>query len=185
MEPMTEKYNWKQLLPYVGLPVILAAVTLFTKAKLETFELLLQGVLIFFGYLAAVGDIRNKLVPNSLVGAMLCAWIFVMVPQLFLRTEVALYWLLNGLIGFLLCGIVFLVVYLVSRKGLGGGDVKFMAVAGLYLGAGLVMPAMLYGSVLSALACGILILFKRIDKKGAIPLIPFLYVGILLTMFIR
>ena len=74
---------------------------------------------------------------------------------------------------------------MVSRKGLGGGDVKLMAVSGLYLGAGSVLPAMLYGSVLAAVTAGVLIALKKIGRKDAIPLVPFLYAGMLITVFIQ
>ncbi len=74
-------------------------------------------------------------------------------------------------------------VYLVSRGGLGGGDVKLMAASGLYLGFQKVMQAMLYGSILAALTGGGLILMRKIGRKDTIPLIPFLYAGILLSTF--
>ena len=80
-------------------------------------------------------------------------------------------------------GILLLVVYLVSRKGLGGGDVKFMAVSGLYLGAADVLPALLYGAVLSALVGAVLVLLKKISMRDAIPLVPFLFAGMLFVMF--
>ena len=62
---------------------------------------------------------------------------------------------------------------------------KLMAVSGLYLGADGVLPAMLYGSVLSALAAILLILCKKIERKDTIPLVPFLYAGMLVTVFIQ
>ena len=77
---------------------------------------------------------------------------------------------------------LFLAVYLVSRKGLGGGDVKFMAASGLYLGVD-VLPAMFYGSVLSAAAGLGLLLAKKIGRRDAIPLAPFLFAGILIVLF--
>ena len=116
---------------------------------------------------------------------MLGAWVLLLTPQLFFRTQQAIDWALNGGLGLLLGGAVFLTVYLISRKGLGGGDVKLMAVSGLYLGLDGVLPAMLYGSVLAAVAGLLLILGKKITPKDAIPLVPFLYIGMLLTLLIR
>lgn len=171
-------------LPYVLL-VLLELMLVVLKHKTSNLvELLLMVILLFFGHIAAVGDIKEKRIPNQLVGAMLGVWVLVMTPQLFLRTEYALVLIINGAIGFGLGGIVFLVVYFVSRKGLGGGDVKLIAVSGLYLGARGVMSTMLYGSVLAAIIGGILIATKRMGPRDSIPLAPFLYIGMLLTMFI-
>ncbi len=173
------------ILPYAGLPILMAGLWLAKRDGLSAPVLLLREVLLAFGYAASLGDLWEKRVPNALLGMMLGAWVLVIMPQLFWQTERALVLLVSGIIGFLLGGILFLTVYLVSRKGLGGGDVKLMAVSGLYLGADGVLPAMLYGSVLSALAAILLILCKKIERKDTIPLVPFLYAGMLVTVFIQ
>ena len=174
-----KKQDWKRLLPYIGIPVL--GLGLWFQEQDMTLKLL-QETLMLFGYLAAVKDLREKRVPNALTGAMLAAWVLIMAPQLFYRTEFALWLMLGDVIGAVLAGIVFLIVYLVSRKGLGGGDVKLMTAAGLYLGAD-VLPAMLYGSVLAAAAGGCLLLTKKIGRRDTSPLVPFLYAGMLLAMF--
>lgn len=180
-----KEFEWKNIIPYAPLPVLLLLLALWKWGSIAPTELLLRELLTVFGYIASVGDIRSKRIPNRLVGAMLGAWVLVIVPHLFFQTQRALFAVLDGALGFLLAGAVFLLVYLISRKGLGGGDVKLMAVSGLYLGFDAVLPAMLYGSLLAALTGGVLILFKKIKPSDSIPLAPFLYVGMLLTMFIR
>ena len=179
-----EVQNRKQLIPYLGIPVLVGLLFILRREVEMPINLLLHEVLLVFGYIAAVGDLREMRISNRLVGVMLCAWILVMVPQLFLQTEVAIAISISSLIGAAMSGILLLVVYIVSRKGLGGGDVKFMAVSGLYLGADGVLPAMLYGAVLSALVGLGLILLKKIGMRDAIPLAPFLFAGMLLVMFI-
>jgi len=180
---MTTKTAWKRALPYAGLPVLELALWPLRRGA-DPAAVLLDGVLLAFGYLAAAGDLREKRIPNALTAAMLGAWVLILVPQLFCRTEYALMLLLSGGVGFLLAGAVFLTVYLVSRKGLGGGDVKLMAVSGLYLGID-VLPVMLYGSVFSAIVGLGLLLAKRIGRRDAMPLAPFLYAGMLIVIFTR
>ena len=175
--------NKKQLLPYIGLPVLAVLLFLLRHGQELSVYLLLHEVLLVFGYVAAAGDLRTMCIPNCLVVAMFGAWVVVMVPQLFLQTEIAVAVCLSGLVGAAMSGILLLVVYLVSRKGLGGGDVKFMAVSGLYLGAADVLPALLYGAVLSALVGAVMVLLKKISMRDAIPLVPFLFAGMLFVMF--
>lgn len=170
---------------YVGLPIAAAAICAACWTRLEPVELLVREMLTVFGYFAAVSDWTEKRVPNTLLKCMLGAWVLILVPQLFLQTENAVFRLLAGGLGLLIGGGIFLLVYLFSRGGLGGGDVKLMAASGLYLGVQNVLPAMLYGSILASIAGGILILMKKIGRKDAIPLVPFLYAGILLTMLFR
>lgn len=180
-----DKTAAKKWLFYAGLPVLCAAFLLIKWNKLDPILLIMRELLVIFVYVASVWDLREKRIPNRLVAALLGVWMLVMIPQLFFRTEWALSFLVSGAIGFFLAGIVFLVVYVVSRKGLGGGDVKLMTVSGLYLGIDGVLPTMLYGSVLAALTGIVLIFLKRIGPKDAIPLVPFLYAGMLLTLLVR
>jgi prepilin signal peptidase PulO-like enzyme (type II secretory pathway) len=67
---------------------------------------------------------------------------------------------------------------------LGGGDVKFMSVAGLYLGFSGTIPVILFGTVIAALTGLVLILLKKINRKDSIPLAPFLFIGIIITVFL-
>lgn len=180
-----KKTDWKTALPYAGIPVLALLLFLLNREIEEPVILLMQEIVLVFGYIAAWGDCREMRVPNRLVAAMFSVWVLVMVPQLFLRTEKAVLLLISSAIGAVLSGALFLVVYMVSRRGLGGGDVKLMTVSGLYLGVGDILPAMLYGSVLAAVAGLTLILIKKIGPRDAIPLVPFLYIGMLLAMIIR
>ncbi|WP_195986083.1 A24 family peptidase [Clostridium sp. D33t1_170424_F3] len=180
-----KRLNWKKAAVWAALPILMALLWLVRFEDLDRFSLLLREMLLAFGYAAALGDAKNKLVPNRLVLVMLGGWMLAMTPQLFWQIEKTLPVLLSGVLGALLGGAVFLTVYLMSRHGLGGGDVKFMAVAGLYLGVQGVLPTMLAGSVLSAVIGLGLVLAGRMDRKGTMPLIPFLYIGILLTTFFR
>lgn len=180
-----KQLKWKTAALWAALPILMTVLWLVWIDDLAPFSLLLREMVLAFGYVAAVGDAKNKLVPNRLVLVMLGGWVLVMAPQLFWQTEKTLPVLLSSVLGALLGGMVFLTVYLLSRHGLGGGDVKFMAAAGLYLGIQGVLPAMLAGSILSAVIGLGLILARRMDRKGTMPLIPFLYVGILLTIFFR
>lgn len=178
-----EKITWRQLIPYSGIPLLAVALLLVRWSDLDRFILLQRELLLVIGYLIAVKDARDKSVPNSMILALLVCWLITIFPQLAVNIEVGLDRLVNAAIGFLIGGGLFLLVYLISKNGLGGGDVKLMAVAGLYLGMNGVLPAMLYGSVLAALFGLTLILLKKIGRKDTIPLVPFLYVGILITVF--
>jgi prepilin signal peptidase PulO-like enzyme (type II secretory pathway) len=60
---------------------------------------------------------------------------------------------------------------------MGGGDVKLMAAAGLYLGWKLILFSLFAGSVTGAAAGMILIVKKRAGLKSEIPFGPFLAFG--------
>lgn len=177
--------KYRRYLPYVG---ILPIVAVFLLLKLETVaadDLLGRIVLLALGYVAAWSDFKQKRVSNKLVLVMVVAWMVILTPRFFYFAEQALAAALAGIVGFLVAGVLFLLVYLISRKGLGGGDVKFMAAAGLYLGLSGVLPAMLWGAILAAITGLILIATKKMGRKDTIPLIPFLYIGIVMTVYFQ
>jgi len=151
--------------------------------KLTTFFIFRTVMLITFSFTAMLIDIKKRCIPNRLVFGMFTGWLFLMAPKLLLDTQAGIPILTDSVVGLLVGGGVFLSVYLLSRRGLGGGDVKFMAVAGLFLGLGGTLPVILYGTVLAALSGLILIALKRIKRKDAIPLAPFLFAGIMITVF--
>lgn len=168
-----------------GFLLILALWLIICAGKLTVFYLFRFSLLIVLSYIAAIIDIKTKRIPNMLVLIMITVWLLLIVPVLFFDPGYGLNMLTDSLLGLLTGGGMFLLVYALSKKGLGGGDVKFMAAAGLFLGFSETIPAILYGTVLAALTGVFLILIKKIKKKDTMPLVPFLFAGIMITAFIR
>jgi prepilin signal peptidase PulO-like enzyme (type II secretory pathway) len=173
----------KTLLICAGIIFIISVWLIIYAGKLDAFLMLQLASIIVFGYIAMVFDLETKLIPNGLIMTMLSVWVFTMTLQLFVDTEAAVRLLRDSVLGFAIGGGLFLLVYIISRKGLGGGDVKFMAAAGLYLGFWGTIPVILYGTVIAAITGGVLIFLKKINRKDAIPLAPFLFIGIVITVF--
>jgi leader peptidase (prepilin peptidase)/N-methyltransferase len=101
----------------------------------------------------------------------------------------AIPWLpwLDSLLGILLGGgSLFLVaaVYqrLTGQEGMGGGDVKLLAMIGAFLGWKAVLPVIFLGSLAGSLVGVPLMLIKRSDGKLAIPFGPFLALGAVICL---
>ena len=74
------------------------------------------------------------------------------------------------------------VLYLLSRGGLGDGDVRMSPLLGMYLGwlnPGLALVGLLYGFILAALVSTVLIIFGTANRCTAIAFGPFLTLGTL------
>jgi len=179
------KEKFKSVLPYIGLPFIITALLIVYVRRMDVYVIFQSGLIIVFGYTAAVFDIKAKHIPNGLILIMLAVWVVIAVPELFFNISAALPQLISSIAGFAVGGALFLAVYLISRKGLGGGDVKFIAAAGLYLGFSGTLTAILYGPVLCLIIGLVLLLLKKIGRRDKMPLAPFLYTGILITIFFR
>ena len=175
----------KRLLPYVGIPLIAAVYLALMPAGGDWVTLARALTLIGFGYVAAYTDLRIRKVSNKLVLTMLTVWLLIMALYVFTDIEAAITLLIPSLIGGAAGGGFFLVMYLVSSKGIGGGDIKLITAVGLLLTFTKLMPMLFISSLITALVAGGLLLTKRATMKTAIPLVPFLYAGILVVLFIK
>ncbi len=62
-------------------------------------------------------------------------------------------------------GIIFLLISILTRGGIGGGDIKLIALIGLWTGTAQLETIALIGVVLGGLAAGFLLLTHRLKKK--------------------
>lgn len=84
--------------------------------------------------------------------------------------------------GFLTGGLTLLLIAIISRGGMGGGDIKLAAVIGLFLGWQQVITAFFVASVIASAVSVTLIVLKRKTRKDHIPFGPFLAAGALVSL---
>lgn len=84
-----------------------------------------------------------------------------------------------SIFGFLLGGIVF---FILSFWGMGGGDVKLMAMIGFFLGWQYTLVVMYVAFILGAVAGTSYILYKRGGLKSEIPFGPAIALATILTL---
>lgn len=80
-----------------------------------------------------------------------------------------------------------MLIYLLSRGGMGDGDVRLSPLLGLYLGwlnPGLVFVGLFFGFVIGAIVGIVLLIAKRAGRKTALPFGPFLAAGTVIAVFI-
>jgi leader peptidase (prepilin peptidase)/N-methyltransferase len=142
--------------------------------------------LIYFAFVSAlivitVIDLYHQIIPDviSLPG------IGVGLLASFITPQITFY---GSLIGILLGGgSLFLVAtvyqWLFKREGMGGGDVKLLAMIGSFLGWKAVILTILIGSLIGSIIGISIIVLKGKDFKYAIPFGPFLSLGAVIAFF--
>jgi leader peptidase (prepilin peptidase)/N-methyltransferase len=95
---------------------------------------------------------------------------------------------LNSLIGVLLGGGSLFIVgtlyqWIFKREGMGGGDVKLLAMIGAFLGWKAVILTILLSSLIGSLTGILIMVLKGKDFKYAIPFGPFLSLGAVISLF--
>lgn len=133
---------------------------------------ILCSVLIVISFI----DFDTKEIPNgSVLIILICGMINIWLDP-------GLTWI-NGLIGFFAASLPMFLIALISGGGMGGGDIKLMAAAGLFLGWSNILTAFFIACLVAGFTGLVLILTKKKGRKDKIPFGPFLAFGILLTMF--
>ncbi|MCL6561072.1 MAG: prepilin peptidase, partial [Firmicutes bacterium] len=130
----------------------------------------LRDILLFSVVIpAALIDIKHRIIPNrlNLAGALLGL-------PLIIESK---YTFLSGLAGFLAGGGLLLLIALVSRGGMGGGDIKLASVMGLLLGWKLLLVALFLAFLTGGLAGITMLLLEIVKRKDPVPFGPFLAAG--------
>jgi len=119
-------------------------------------------------------DLKHQIIPDELVIIIFVCGII----SIFLSGRSP--W--EHIIGFFAVSLFLLLVAFLSKGGMGGGDIKLMAVAGLFLGWKLILLSLMIASVVgSVVSIGLLIL-KKVDRKSMVPFGPFLSIGIVISV---
>lgn len=86
-------------------------------------------------------------------------------------------------IGILCISIPLLAIALLIPGGIGGGDIKFMAASGLFLGWKGTIKAFVVAILLAGIYCIGMMAVRKINRKSRIALGPFLCLGIAVVVF--
>jgi len=150
-----------------------------------SFSLSLKALFIFIFIciliVISIIDLHHQIIPDiiSLPGIPVF-FIFALILN-----EIELFDLILGIIvgGGILYLIAFLYFFLTKKEGMGGGDIKLLAMIGSFIGYKGVFFTIFVSSVLGTIIGILLILLKGRDMKYAVPFGPFLSLGALIYIY--
>jgi leader peptidase (prepilin peptidase)/N-methyltransferase len=143
------------------------------------------GIMIFYACLFIVisvidlehGLILNKVVYPSMVVALLLA----LIPRPWLTQ-----WIVTGIANAAIGGAIgfgiFLLIALISRGGMGWGDVKLAGLIGLATGFPLVFLSVIMGAILGGIVAVAMVITKKRQRRQTIPFGPFLAAAAMITL---
>lgn len=120
-------------------------------------------------------DIDHYRIPNPLILIGLGAGILF---QIFIPFQP----FINSLLGFVTGGGVLFLIALLSRGGMGGGDIKLGALIGLFLGWKWMLLSLFLSAFLASAAGVSLMIMRKKSRKDPIPFGPFLSLGVFISL---
>ena len=143
------------------------------------------GVMIFYACLFIVIfviDLEHTLILNKIVyPTMVVAFLLALYPWPWFNDSIGMrlaYAALGGAIGF----VIFLLIAIVSRGGMGWGDVKLAALIGLATGFPLVFLAIIMAAILGGIVAVALVVIRKKKRREMIPFGPFLALAAMVTL---
>lgn len=119
-------------------------------------------------------DLAHKIIPDGLVLFLLGLGVVHLIYQVaFLDAKWYVY-----VVGFFAASVPLLLLGMLYPEGMGGGDIKLMAAAGLILGYQMILLALFLGAIYAAIYSLFLILSRKGTLKSEIPFGPYLSAGI-------
>lgn len=135
-----------------------------------------KTVLLVAALTAAVIDARHQIIPNTLtLPGLALGLLLSLLPGSPTPVE--------ALVGLAVAGGLLGIVAWAYPQGMGGGDVKFMAMAGAFLGWAKALVALFLGSLVLATVGLALVGMGRRGRKEPLAFGPFLSLGVMVAVF--
>ncbi|MDR7074952.1 prepilin peptidase [Fictibacillus barbaricus] len=141
-------------------------------------ELLIACSLIFLSSIIFVSDLLYCIISDKVM-IVFFVWFFVLLFITEYRGWIDA--IGGGLFGF--CFLFILAV--VSKGGIGGGDIKLMGVIGLVLGFQGTYFTLMIASITGVLVAIVGLMLKKYTRKTAIPFGPYLVIGAMVTYYYK
>jgi leader peptidase (prepilin peptidase)/N-methyltransferase len=137
-----------------------------------TVETLIGWLLAALLILSVLTDLRGRLILDQFTLPAIGLFLFI---RLWSGDQAWWYYLAGGALGFS----VLFALALISRGGMGGGDIKLFAAIGAALGPGPVLTSLVLSAFFGVLAGLPLMISGKIKRKQPIPFAPFIWIGTL------
>jgi leader peptidase (prepilin peptidase)/N-methyltransferase len=153
-----------------------------------TFELFVTLFFVTLLIVVAFIDLEFQIIPDVLsIGGLVAGLVLAVFRPIFLDLDPK-FGFLDGLYGVLIGGgVLFVIAYgyqlITKREGMGGGDIKFLAMIGAFIGYKGVIFSLISSSLLGTIIGIPLMLAKKKDTRYAIPFGPFLSLAALIYLF--
>lgn len=145
-----------------------------------SFDFLFYSLIISILIIISFIDYYHQIIPDRLILTILVlAIIYKSYTFAIYRTSIIVY---DSILGFLIGGLLFLLIAIISKGAMGGGDIKLIASLGFILGWKKTILNILLAFIIGALISIILLITKKKGRKDAIPFGPFINLAFLITL---
>ena len=127
-------------------------------------------------------DLRLQKIPNQFMLAALVLRVLLYIPEFIISTTAAFSTLKDNLLGAVIVGAFFLLLFLIFKNSIGMGDIKLFAIMGLYQGLWGAINSVFFSLTVSfVVSVGLLIAGKK-GRKDTISFGPSILLGTIIAV---
>lgn len=141
-----------------------------------TLEIIVSLTLVSLLMIIVISDYKYMIIPDKV---LMFFGLFFILERIFIPLQPWWSPLLGAVVGF---GLL-LFIAIISKGGMGGGDIKLFAVLGMVLGWKLVLFSFFMSTLFGAVFGLIGMLFKKIERGKPIPFGPYIALGTFVSYF--
>ena len=164
----------------------LVFISLFLAEKYTTEKIdILKIFIVLLGCgIAAIWDRAKKIIPNKLIIVMIVIRVVIFIFEFIFRNTVIFQIIINSLLGLGISFLLLSIFSILSKGGLGMGDVKLISTIGFYCGTYLVFNSVFISLVLCTIISVISILVKKRKIKDKVAFGPYIFIGVVVSVMI-
>lgn len=130
-------------------------------------------------------DLREKRIPNIFPLVMALGGIVFLALGFVTGQSGAQAYLVSSIMATAGCALAMIVIMVLTRGGVGIGDIKLLCALALMGGVRLVCGVIAFGVTACAVAAVFFLISKRKNLQGSLPFAPFMLIGFLVSVFLN
>lgn len=139
-------------------------------------------ILLFSVPIIAYIDAKSQIIPNKILAGLVMLRSIILVVELILYKHAAVELLSASLGGMIIGFVFFILAYYISKKGIGMGDVKLIAVIGFYTGTSVLYVIIVFSLLACIVYSMIQLIRKKVTVKSYVAFGPFVAIGTIVAI---
>ncbi|MCR5102501.1 MAG: prepilin peptidase [Butyrivibrio sp.] len=137
------------------------------------------GIIVVLIFIAMLFDIRKKKIPLYMIFFIGIISVAMTIYNMIFGNE-----RIEEVAAGLFPGITLFIVSFLTKEGIGYGDCFIILFAGMILGIEKMIMILMTAFVLSSILSVFLFVLKKVNRKSTLPFVPFLFLGMGVTIFV-
>lgn len=151
---------------------------------MDIFTYVKYSILVIFVIVIAFIDLRTYTIPLILIYILIGLRVFLIMIEILLYNSMIMDILQLYGYGVLFALAISFIVYYISKKGLGEGDIMLISIIGSYIGLYNIMAVYFLSSIVMLVIAVFLILIKKNKMNDVFPMVPAIAISLVLNTLI-